>query len=131
MGVYSIILLHILSVSFYLDFSEATDYRQTRDLLPNGRLKLSWGVSQDRISFKIVAKGSKSVSFLFSYNDVPTDGFQAGLDENGKFFLFDLHLDFAGRNFSLFFYLLIYFVDFRFQRASLPLGQGQERRFSC
>ena len=102
MDVYSIILLHILSWSFYLDFSQATDLRQSKDLLPNGRLKLSWGVSQDRISFKIVAKGSKSVRFLFSYNDVPTDGFHAGLDDNAKLFLFDLHLDFAGRDLSLF-----------------------------
>ena len=130
MDVYSIILLHLLSWSFYLDFSQATDLRQSKDLLPNGRLKLSWGVSQDRISFKIVAKGSKSVSFLFSYNDVPTDGFQAGLDDNAKFFLFDLHLDFAGRDLSILISLFIYLVDCRFQRASLPLGQGQERRFS-
>ena len=100
MGVSSIILLHLLSLSFYLEFSRATDYRQSQDLLPNGRLKLSWGVTPDRISFKIEAKGSKSVSLLFSYNDVPTDGFQAGLDEKGKLFLFDLHLDFAGRNLS-------------------------------
>ena len=103
MGVHSIILLPILS--FYLVFSQATDYRQSKDLLPDGRLKLRWGISQDRISFKIEAKGSKSVSFLFSYNDVPTDGFQAGLDENDKVFLYDLHLDFAGRNLSLFIYL--------------------------
>ena len=93
MDVYSIILLHILS--FHL-CSGATDYKQSKDLLPNGRLKLSWGVRQDRISFKIVAKGSKSLSFLFSYNDVPTDGFHAGLNDEAKFFLFDLHLDFAG-----------------------------------
>ena len=94
MDVYSIILLHFLS--FHLGFSLAADYTQSKDLLPNGRLKLSWGVSQDRISFKIVAKGSKSLSFLFSYNDVPTDGFHAGLNDEARFFLFDLHLDFAG-----------------------------------
>ena len=107
MDVHSIILLHILSFSFYPDLSQATDFRQSKDLLPNGRLKLSWEVIQDRIWFKIVAKGSKSVSFLFSYNDVPTDGFQAGLNDNEKFFLYDLHLDFAGRDFLSYFHLLI------------------------
>ena len=130
MDVHSILLLHILSFSFYPDFSQATDFRQSKDLLPNGRLKLSWEVIQDRIWFKIVAKGSKSVSFLFSYNDVPTDGFQAGLDDEAKFFLFDLHLDFAGRNLKLLSSLFINLVDYRYQRASLPLGQGQERKFS-
>ena len=81
-----------------LDLSEARDSRQSKDLIPNGRLNLSWKVSEGRIFFKIVAKGSKSVSLLFSYNDVPTDGFKAGLDDNSNFFLYDLHLDFAGQN---------------------------------
>ena len=90
-------MIVLIIISLSLDISRGiTDYRQKRELLPQGRLELSWEVREERIFFKIIARGSRSVSFLFSYNDVPTDGFQAGIADNDEPFLSDLHLDFAG-----------------------------------
>ena len=92
-------ILYTLLLS--LEASKAIQYRQSKDLLARGRLRLGWTVSEGRIYLKVTAKGSKSVTLLFSYNDVPTDGFNAGLDHNSTFFFNDLHLDFAGRNEAL------------------------------
>lgn len=71
-------------------------YKQYRKNLLDGKLSLYWGTEYDRIYFKIEAKDSKQVLFLFSYNEVPTDGFVAGIDGENNEILRDLHLDFAG-----------------------------------
>ena len=71
-------------------------YKQSKQLL-NGRFSFFWGVEYDRLYFKILAKNSKFLALSYSYNDVPTDGFIAGLDSQGNGVIKDIHLDFAGR----------------------------------
>ena len=71
-------------------------YKQSKQLL-NGRFSFFWGVEYDRLYFKILAKNSKFLTLSYSYNDVPTDGFIAGLDSQGNGIIKDIHLDFAGR----------------------------------
>ena len=109
-------ILYTLLLS--LEASKAIQYRQSKDLLASGRLRLGWTVSEGRIYLKVTAKGSKSVTLLFSYNDVPTDGFNAGLDHNSTFFFNDLHLDFAGRNEALENFYVKSFLNFRIHLKS-------------
>ena len=37
------------------------------------------------------------MGLAFSYNDIPEDGFVAGVGGQGDQYVFDLHLDHAGR----------------------------------
>ena len=88
---YLLYLVTILNV-----ISAQEKYKQQRTLLPNGGLTLSWGVEFDRLYFKLVSKNAKSVAFVLSYNDIPTDGIFAGYYKEDSDFIHDLHLDFAG-----------------------------------
>ena len=91
-----IISIVLISLLHPLVTSVPERYSQQRELLPGGKLSLAWGVEGDKLHFKLVAAGSKSVVLLFSYSDVPTDGMIVGHSEDGAQVVRDLHLDFAG-----------------------------------
>ena len=61
-----------------------------------GKLVLSWVVEEEMFFFKLSSMTKGYVGLAFSYNDLPLDGFIAGVDNEGDDYVLDLHLDYAG-----------------------------------
>ena len=72
-------------------------YTQHRQLMPGGKLTLSWRTDRERMYFQLSGKSSAYVGLAFSYNSLPVDGFIAGLDTAAEVFAVDVHLDYAGK----------------------------------
>ena len=58
---------------------------------------LNWEVEEEMFFFKLSGLTMGYVGLAFSYNDIPADGFIAGVNGQGEQYGLDLHLDYAGR----------------------------------
>ena len=58
---------------------------------------IKWEVEDDTLFFKLSGLTSGYVGLAFSYNDLPQDGFIAGVDEQGEPYGRHLQLNYTGR----------------------------------
>ena len=73
------------------------DYGKVTEMMKEGKMVLNWEVEGKVLFFKLSGQTNGYVGLAFSYNNVPEDGFIAGVDDQGDQYVFDLHLDHAGR----------------------------------
>ena len=64
--------------------------------MKEGKMILSWEVEEGTIFFKLSGLTSGFVGLAFSYNDLPQDGFIAGVDEQGEQYGWHLQLNHTG-----------------------------------
>ena len=83
--------------SLWATLAMCRDYGQVKDMMKGGKMVLNWEVEDKVLFFKLSGRTKGYVGLAFSYNNVPEDGFIAGVDDQGDQYVFDLHLDHAGR----------------------------------
>ena len=87
----------VILLSLWTRLSICRDYHQVREIMEGGKMILSWEVEVDTFFFKLSGLTRGYVGLAFSYNDLPEDGFIAGVDGQGEQYGVDLHLEHAGR----------------------------------
>ena len=83
--------------SLWIKLATSRDYSQVMELMKGGKMVLHWEVEEGMFFFKLSGITKGHMGLAFSYNDIPEDGFVAGVDGQGDQYVSDLHLDHVGR----------------------------------
>ena len=87
----------VMLLSLWTGGSICREYHHVREIMEEGKMILNWEVEDDTLFFKLSGLTSGYVGLAFSYNDLPQDGFIAGVDEQGKQYGQHLQLNYTGK----------------------------------
>ena len=63
---------------------------------PLSALTLSWRIEDEVLLFNVQGKTNGYLGLAFSQKGLPVDGFIGGIFDDGRVYVEDLHLDYAG-----------------------------------
>ena len=87
----------VILLSLWTKLSMCREYRQVTEIMEGGKMILNWEVEDETFLFKLSGLTRGYIGLAFSYNDLPADGFIAGVDGEGHNYDVALHLDHAGK----------------------------------
>jgi hypothetical protein len=91
------VYMMVMLLSLWTRESICREYHHVRDIMEEDKMILNWEVEEETLFFKLSGQTSGYVGLAFSFNDLPQDGFIAGVDEQGEQYHRYLHLNHTGR----------------------------------
>ena len=89
----------VLLLSLWTKGSICREYHHVREITEEGKMILKWEVEEETLFFKLSGQTSGFVGLAFSYNDLPQEGFIAGVDDQGEQYGWQLQLNHTGKKY--------------------------------